>query len=606
MAEPFLVASSKARSVRTRRVTRLTDRMPSPSQNAFSTKPRKLVLGTLTALCVLGASQTFAQELDELLRLRVEELRATGQLEADGESIAAKTLIPRLYEARAFELEWHSAQQIDSLLDVIENSYLEGLDPGDYHVDRVREARRAFEHVDALTPQERVNFDLALTDSVIRLGYHLRFGKVDPVALDTDWNFSRSLVGQDPVETLQAAIDSPSLREFAAAVIPQNFLYQRLKKALAEYREIATNGGWGRIAPGPTLKVGMRDERVPALRARLAATGDWTAPARVSAEATENGAPDIANAAPALEPESADASAEGLFDPDLAAGLRHFQARHGLAADGALGPATLAALNVPVEARVAQLRANLERGRWVLGDLESDFIVVNIAGFKLFAVHGGEVVESMRVQVGRPYRATPVFKSRLSYLVFNPTWTVPPTIFTQDLLPELRRNPDYLATRNIDVFDNEGTLVDARSVDWRGRRSFPYRLVQRPGPMNALGRVKFMFPNEHFIYLHDTPSRDLFDRDSRAFSSGCIRVEHPLELADMLLGPKWNRARIESLIDTGRTETVFLDKPVTVMLLYWTAEVDASGQVSFWPDVYSRDAAVIRELDAPFDARDVL
>ena len=170
----------------------------------------------------------------------------------------------------------------------------------------------------------------------------------------------------------------------------------------------------------------------------------------------------------------------------------------------------------------------------------------------------------------------------------------------------LRRNPGYLATRNIDLFDSNDKPVDPETVDWRGRRSFPYRLVQRPGPTNALGRVKFMFPNEHFVYLHDTPSRDLFDRNKRAFSSGCIRVEHPLDLAAELLGPKWDRARIDAQIATGRTETVFLDKPITLMLLYWTTEVGADGNVTFWPDIYSRDAAVIRELDAPFDARDVL
>ena len=562
----------------------------------------------LVALAIAAVASARAQELDELLRLRVEELRETGRLEVAGAPIAAKMLIPKLYEAHAFGLEWHSTAQIDSLLEAIEEGYLEGLDPDDYHAGRVREARQAFEHVDTLSPEERVDFDLLLTDSVIRLGYHLRFGKVDPVALDTDWNFSRSLVDRDPIETLQAAIDSPSMRDFAERVIPHNFLYSRLKSALAAYRAIATRGGWPTIGPGPTLKVGTSDGRVPSLRARLAATGDFTSPGRTDAEP---GATAGNTAAPprvaAIEPGSTAADARALlFDADLAAALRRFQARHGLTTDGALGPATLAALNVPVAARIQQIRANLERARWVLGDLQDDFIVVNIAGFELYEIRDGEVVQSMRVQVGQPYRKTPVFKAKLTYLVFNPTWTVPPTVFKEDILPELRRNPDYLATRNIDLFDNDGKPVDPHTVDWRGRRSFPYRLVQRPGQTNALGRVKFMFPNEHFVYLHDTPSRNLFDRDSRAFSSGCIRVEHPLELAAELLGPNWDRGRIDALIATGRTETVFIEKPITLMLLYWTTEVDADGRVSFWPDVYSRDEAVIRELDAPFDTHNVL
>jgi murein L,D-transpeptidase YcbB/YkuD len=194
----------------------------------------------------------------------------------------------------------------------------------------------------------------------------------------------------------------------------------------------------------------------------------------------------------------------------------------------------------------------------------------------------------------------------MSYLVFNPTWTVPPTILRQDFLPQLARDPDYLAKRNIDVLDRNGALVKQGAIDWSSSQSLSYQLVQRPGPTNALGRVKFMFPNEHFVYLHDTPSRDLFAKESRAFSSGCIRVENPLELAAIVLGEKWDRARIDALIGAGRTQTVFLDKPIAVKLLYWTAEVDATGRVSFFPDVYSRDETLIAALGKPFAAGPLL
>jgi murein L,D-transpeptidase YcbB/YkuD len=317
----------------------------------------------------------------------------------------------------------------------------------------------------------------------------------------------------------------------------------------------------------------MSDERVPALAARLAVTGD-------------------------LPPgEAADATAT-LYGDMLAAGVRRFQARHGLAADGVVGAATLAALNVPVAARIEHLRANLERARWVLYDPESEFLVVNIAGFQLYLVRRGEVVFRTRVQVGRPYRQTPIFKAEMTYVVVNPTWTVPPTIFRNDIVPELRRDIGYLAARNIDVFDSAGAAVDPAAVDWSGR-SLPYRLVQQPGPNNALGRIKFMFPNEHAVYLHDTPSRDLFDRDSRAFSSGCIRVEDPFELAELLLG-RSERGRLDAAVASGRTQTIFLPKPTTIMLLYWTAEVDAAGRIAFFPDVYERDAAVIAALAEPF------
>lgn len=522
---------------------------------------------------------TAAPAVEEVLRQRVEELTVSGMLEVAGESIASQKVLPRLYEARAFAPTWRSLEQIDSLLALIAQSYDEGLDPDDYHAAAVRAARASLTNLDALPPAERAALDILLTDSVIRLGYHLRFGKVDPVELDSHWNLSRDLMGEDAAATIQAAIDSAALPEFAEEVIPRIFLYERFKKALADYRALAAAGGWPRVPEGATLKIGMTDDRVPVLAARLAVTGDLPAEAAQAATAE--------------------------YDETIASAVQRFQARHGLAADGVVGRGTLAALNVPVESRIEQIRANLERARWVFFDPESEFLVVNIAGFQLYIVRRGEVVYRTRVQVGRPYRQTPVFKSEMKYLVFNPTWTVPPTILRQDFVPELRRNPNYLMTRGIDLFDNAGKLVDATTVDWTAR-SLPYRLVQQPGPNNALGRVKFMFPNDHAVYLHDTPSQDLFSRDNRAFSSGCIRVENPLELAELLLGRAWPRERIDAAIATGRTQTVFLENPMPLMLLYWTTEVDAAGKVSFFPDVYDRDGAVIKALAQPFDGRNRL
>ena len=527
----------------------------------------------------LAAGTAAAQDVVELIRQRVEELTVAGTLDVAGEPIASRQVLPRLYEQRAFAPTWRSLKQIDSLLALIDQSFGEGLDPNDYHAVAVRAARASLTDLDALPAVERAALDILLTDSVIRLGYHLRFGKVDPVALDPHWNLSRDLMGEDAAKTIQAAIDSAELPEFAAEAIPRVFLYERFMKALADYRALAAAGGWPNVPEGATLKLGMSDERVPALAARLAITGDL--PAETAQAAT------------------------AAYDEAIVIGVQNFQARHGLTADGAVGRGTLAALNVPVEARIEQLQANLERARWVSFDPESEFLVVNIAGFRLYIVRRGEVVYRTRVQVGRPYRQTPVFQSEMKYLVFNPTWTVPPTIFRQDIVPQLRRNPSYLMTRGIDLFDASGTPVDATTVDWTAR-SLPYRLVQQGGPDNALGRVKFMFPNDYAVYLHDTPSRDLFTRDNRAFSSGCIRVENPLELAEILLGRSWSRERIDTLIASGRTQTVFLDKPMPLMLLYWTAEVDAEGKVLFFPDVYERDAAVIKALAEPFDARNVL
>jgi L,D-transpeptidase YcbB len=538
----------------------------------------RAVYACALAVVWFGASAA-AQEVDEAIRVRVEQLRATGTLEARGVGVASRQLLPRLYESRAFAPAWTSPAQIDSLLEVLAESYEEGLDPEDYHAASVRAARGALTDIERLPADERAQLDILLTDSVIRLGYHLRFGKVDPVALDPNWNESRDLMGEDPVTTIQNAIDSRSLREFADEAIPRAFLYGRFKRALAEYRALAAAGGWPTVPSGPTLKAGAADQRVPTVAQRLAVTADLSR--------------DVA------------AAATAEYVAPIVAGVQSFQRRHGLAADGVIGPATLTALNVPIEVRIDQIRANLERARWVLYDPDRDYLVVNIAGFQVYLVRRDEIVWRSRVQVGRPYRQTPVFRAELTYLVVNPTWTVPSTILREDILPAVRKDPGYLARRNIDVLDNARQPVDATSVDWTSN-SFPYQLVQRPGPDNALGRIKLMFPNEHSVYLHDTPSRDLFERDSRAFSSGCIRVENPLELAEMLLGSAWPRERLDALVGAGKTQTMLLDEPLPVMLLYWTAEVDAAGRITFYPDVYGRDPAVVAALSQIFRTSEVL
>ena len=543
-------------------------------------RPMRTLIGAARAAaistCLLWQATAWSQDADDAIRSLVEELRVTGSLAVHGEAIASHQLLPRIYENREFAPAWGTLGQIDGLLGIIGDSYLEGLEPNDYHAVALRELRANLTDPGTLAPGDRAELDVLLTDSIILLGYHLRFGKVDPNALDPNWASTADLLREDPAATIQAAIDAPSLREFAARVIPRAFLYERFKVALAEYRAIEADGGWPSVPDGPTLKPGGTDDRVPVLAARLAVTGDLPATAVV----------------------------DGVrYDETVSLAVRRFQARHGLAPDGAVGPATLAALNVPVAARIEQLRANLERARWVFYEPESEFLVVNIAGFQLYHLRRGEVVWRTRVQVGQPYRQTPIFRAEMTYLVVNPTWTVPPTIYRNDILPAVRRNTEYLASRNIDAFDSSGNRVDPAAVDWSGRP--PYRLVQRPGANNALGRIKFMFPNEHAVYLHDTPSRDLFDRNSRAFSSGCIRVENPFELAEQLLGER-GRERLDALVASGRTETVFLENPMPIMLLYWTAEPDETGRVTFLPDVYGRDATVIAALAQPFRAPPVL
>jgi murein L,D-transpeptidase YcbB/YkuD len=289
------------------------------------------------------------------------------------------------------------------------------------------------------------------------------------------------------------------------------------------------------------------------------------------------------------------------FDASLEAAVKHFQRRHGLDPDGLVGRNTLAALNVSAAARVDQLRVNMERARWLFGDLEERFLLVNIARYRVVLVERGEVTWSTRAVVGRPFRQTPVFKARMTYLEFNPTWTVPPTILKEDLLPELRRDPGALQRKNMTVLDFQGRPVDPSGIDWATipARGFPYIIRQEPGPDNALGRVKFMYPNSHHVYMHDTPARALFGRAERAFSSGCIRLEKPFELVSLLLaGTEWDDAAIGQVLASGRSRVVNLPSPITVLTLYGTA-VPEGGQVHFAADVYDRDPRLLAALDAP-------
>jgi murein L,D-transpeptidase YcbB/YkuD len=421
---------------------------------------------------------------------------------------------------------------------------------------------------------------MLLTDAILRLAYHLLFGKVDPERLDPNWNLSAEIDGLEPAAGLERALGSPNLFTFIEEFKPQHRFYQRLKDALASYRGIADMGGWREIPPGKVLKKGEKDERVPALKERLYVTGDLE---------------DLGN------------KTSLLFDGALEKAVMRFQERHGLSADGVIGPRTLEAMNVPVADRIDQIRINLERTRWVMQDITERFVIVNIAGFMTYYVDDSVIQWEGRSQVGKTYRKTPVFKADMKYLVFNPTWTVPPTILAKDVLPAVQKDVSYLERKNMSVLDRSGNEVNPNGIDWSGytAKNFPYVFRQRPGPENALGLVKFIFPNEHFVFLHDTPSKSLFNRDARTFSSGCIRVENPFELAELLLSDQsgWTGEKIGGVVEGGETNTVHLDEPIPVLLLYWTAFPGEDGICNFREDVYDRDSAVLEALGEEFSLR---
>ena len=520
----------------------------------------------------------------EALRERVEALRS--ESDPGGEAHrAARALIAGLYEARGFEPLWTDAGRVASLRRAVDASVTHGLDPRDYHAPALD-----------LSPvpgdgRALAQRELLLTDALVRLAYHLHFGKADPRSLQPSWNFARTLGGADPAAALAQLASAPDPAAALERLAPSLPAYADLRRVLAVLRETERRGGWTQVPAGPKLEAGMTersdDPRLVALRQRLAESGDLA---------------DASTAAPG----HADGAPNGLFDAALAEAVQRFQARHGLEIDGVVGRATLAALNVPVAARIDQVRANLERLRWVARDLVGDHLLVDIAGFEARLWLDDRETWRSRVVVGRPYRRTPEFRSTMEYLVLNPEWVVPPTILRNDVLPRVLRDRRYLARQRMRLIDRAGRIVDPAGVDWEAVRqrpgAFPYRVVQASGPDSALGRMRFMAPNEHLVFLHDTPARELFERPVRAFSSGCIRVERALELAVLLLddAERWSAQQLAETLDDGRTQTLPLRRRVPLLLLYHTARAGDDGLPAFRPDLYGRDAPIVRALAAPF------
>ena len=516
-----------------------------------------------------------SEEIQKNIKAAIEQMTQSKKLKIGDDWIAAIAILPDFYERRHFKPAWIASDKIDNLMRSIDDIEMDGLNPDDYHRRQLRDLSEEIKVQSPPEPQLLAYRDLLLTDALVLLGYHLNYGKVDPVKLDPNWNMSARMNRRDPVTLIQEAIDSGSFYEFISDLKPRDEFYNQLKAVLAQYQRIKNEGGWQPIPAGPTLKKGMEDDRVKLMRKRLLATGVLTSTASMTS---------------------------ATFDDDLEQAVRRFQQRYGLEPDGVAGKHTLEAMNVPVEMRIDQIRVNLERIRWVLHEDLDTFVFVNIPGFKVYYVRNEKLEWTRRAQVGKLFRQTPVFRADMTYLEFNPTWTVPPTILAKDILPAVRKDPGYLKKRNIRVIDSKGKVVNPESINWSKYtgNNFPYQLQQDPGPGNALGQVKFMFPNKHLVYLHDTPSKNLFDRESRTFSSGCVRIENPFEFAQLLLGKEWDAKRIDEIIKSKKTTTVKLTKPVPVILFYLTALPEFDGGFHFRNDVYSRDEAVLEDLNAAF------
>jgi len=460
-------------------------------------------------------SPLMASSLQDLLRNRIESAGVPLKLTVGDESVYAAAALPAFYEQRAYRPAWTHEKgllpQARSLLSAIQKAEEQGLRPTDYHLNKVEnllpETRKIFKLPD---PRLLVDIDLMLTDAFLIYGSHLVSGRINPESIDPQWFASRREL--DLVQVLEAALRSAEIEKELYSLLPLHPDYEKLRKALAHYRQITADGGWPSVPIDLRIQKGDHGDQIPILRHRLAVEGFI---------------------------EEAPTALDTLFDDELEQALKQFQIQNGLEPDGVLGKQTTRALNITVEERSRQITVNMERWRWLPQDLGSRYILVNIAGFYLDVIENQQPVMDMRIVAGKPYRRTPVFSDKVTYLVMHPYWGVPKSLAIKDILPKVKKDPAFLAQQKFKIFRGRGANtkeIDPGSIDWPSVTSanLNFWFRQEPGPQNALGRIKFMFPNQFDVYLHDTPARELFAKARRDFSSGCIRIEKPLELADYL------------------------------------------------------------------------
>jgi len=481
-------------------------------------------------------------------------------------------LIP-FYAQRNYQMAWLDANGkpsplVADLLKALGEAEYEGLRSGDYGRNALQKLE-ASHHQGGGDARQLAEFDLLLTDAYLIYASHLLSGRVAPRKIDPDWAIKPR--SRDLAQVLNGALSGTGIAESLRDLSPKEKGYTQLREVLHRYQKAEQAGGWPVVSGA--LGPGAQGAAVRNLRLRLQASGDLA---------------------------EGDAGKAPIYDKALSDAVRRFQKRHGLGETGSVNGATLAALNVPAAQRIRQVALNMERWRWMPDQLGSRYILVNIPNFKMNVIENGKAVMEAKVVVGREERQTPTFTANMAYLVMSPKWYVPRSIAVKDKLPQLKRNPYALAKQNIHIYNSAGQQINPASVNWKavGKDNFNYQFRQDAGPRNALGGIKFMFPNPYNVYLHDTPTRGLFSQSQRTFSSGCIRLSNPVELAEYLLkhDPKWSRQAIKAAASSGKQRVVNLPQEVPVYLLYWTVWVDDNGLANFRGDIYNRDKPMVRAL----------
>ena len=561
------------------------------------------------------------------------EQKELEKLKVLNEKLYLPQLTKAFYESRNFSLVWQNkTAETKAIVESIAKAEEEGLQKTDYHFKELDKIYLSENQID-VNEKTAAEQDVLLTDAVLKYASHLFWGKLKAATLPFNWDIQRE--EKNMAVALQTALNEKNILDFFEKQKPQHRCYRELKQALAEYRKkAAAQDNENMVSAGETLRLGMRDERVKQLRKKLKIKAPYhndyyrifglpTDSAFVTVDTlftletvsitdVFSSLNDLVNLVDVMinEVDTDTLQSEDLvyhknlcfnpmlFDTIVQQTVIDFQKRNGLEADGIVGKQTLHAINTPFIDRIRQIEINLERWRWLPNNLGDNYLMANIPTFMLYIFEQNDsLVLEKRTVIGKENTQTPVFSELVRYLDLNPYWTVPHSIGTAEILPRLKRSAGYLASKNMELFLGSKKL-NPFSIDWSkvNRSNFRYTIRQKPSETNALGEVKFLFPNAYNVYLHDTPSKSLFANHERSYSHGCVRLEKPMELAEYLLrdNPKWTAEKLQKQLDKKKNKRIVLEEPVPIYIVYFTTVSGKNGEIIYGNDIYKQDKPLIQ------------
>jgi L,D-transpeptidase YcbB len=533
---------------------------------------QKLSIKYIITLFVLLVTNAYASSIDDQVESSImsHNMDDKSRMLCTDKLRCSLVLTTQIYETESTNVIWsHNgilSTNANDLIGLLGDAYKEGLNPNDYHIDVINQlVKQVNNQPSNQVIKELGDLDVTLTDAFLLYARHMVNGYVDNHTAYPRWTISKRKV--DFADLLWQAVESSSVTKVMSNVTPTYSGYLKLRDKLHDYQKIADGGGWKPIPSGEVLKLGVSGARVELLQKRLALTDGY----------------------------QLHFFTKNKYDEKLKEAVGKFQANHGLKVTGVVDKVTLQELNIPVEKVIKIIELNMDRLRWLPLQISDNYLLVNIPDFSLNVMQNGQQVLNMPVIVGRRTNQSCVLSSTISYIDINPFWSVPSSIAGKEILPKLQKDPSYTLKEQINVYEGsyDTAPIDPRDIDWKSvdAADMPYKFRQIPGDKNALGHIKFIFPNLCGIYLHDTPTRELFKKNRRDFSHGCIRVGKPLDLAQYMLSEnqKWSIGRVESVIASGKRQIVTPVKVIDVEIIYATAWVDENNVLQFRKDLYKID-----------------